>query len=386
MATKTLTLKRTIESPAEQVFRAFTNATALREWFCDGAMVQPRVGGRIYCQWNSGDALMGKYTTLTPGKKVAFTLRADEAGDYSTCTVTIAEKGGISTITLEDASDSKDWAKMAGEVEKGWNEALDNLKSVLETGVDQRFANRPMLGIDGFSANPGDEGVRIEGTIEGMGARAAGLQKGDVILSIGGRKTLANIDVLTALNGHKAGDTVKVAYKRNGKVVNTTLALSPRPMPDLPATAELLAEQVARKYTEVNRDLTQAFKGISEERAARPPAPGEWSARHILAHLIEGERNIHTWLTDMIAGNEAWQDGATGNLRIRLDAIINGFPTIQALLTELKRNEAETVALLNALPDEFVAHKGSYHRLARAMLLWPDHTREHLEQIKSSVR
>jgi hypothetical protein len=55
-------------------------------------------------------------------------------------------------------------------------------------------------------------------------------------------------------------------------------------------------------------------------------------------------------------------------------------------LTELKRNEAETVALLNALPDEFVARKGSYHRLAIRMLTWPDHAREHLGQIIAAVR
>jgi hypothetical protein len=73
-------------------------------------------------------------------------------------------------------------------------------------------------------------------------------------------------------------------------------------------------------------------------------------------------------------------------LRVRLDAVINGFPTIQALLTELKRNEAETVALLNALPDEFIARKGSYYRLAMRMLNWPDHARAHLSQITAAVK
>lgn len=386
MATKTITLKRTIQAPADQIYRAFTNATALREWFCDGAMIQPRVGGRLYCQWHTGDALMGKFTALTPNKKVAFTLRADEAGDHSACTVTIGGKGDESTLTLEDASDSKEWAKTAAEVEKGWNTALDNLKSVLEAGVDLRFANRPMLGISGIEEHQGEEGVRIDGTVEGMGARAAGLAKGDVILSIGGSKLRSPADLSVALSAHKAKDAVKVAFRRNGKAQTAVVTLSARAMPEVPATAELLAEIVARKYTEVNRDLTQAFKGVSEEKAARAPAPGEWSARHVLAHLIEGERGIHHWITCMIASQEPWQDDWQGNMRIRLDAIINGFPTIQALLTELKRNEAETVALLNALPDEFVARKGSYARLAREMLNWPDHTREHLDQIKAAVR
>jgi membrane-associated protease RseP (regulator of RpoE activity) len=289
-------------------------------------------------------------------------------------------------LTLEDAGDSKEWAKTVAGVEKGWNTALDNLKSVLETGVDLRFANRPMLGINGFDPSSDGDGVRIDGTVDGMGAQAAGLQAGDVIQSIGSTRAQQNGDVIAALAGRKAGDAVKVVFVRGGKKLSTTVTLSARPMPEVPATAELLAEIVARKYTEVNRDLTQAFKGVSEEKAARAPAPGAWSARHVLAHLIEGERGIHHWITCMIASQEPWQDNRQGNLRIRLDAIINGFPTIQALLTELKRNEAETVALLNALPDEFVARKGSYARLAREMLNWPDHTREHLDQIKAAVR
>lgn len=386
MATKTLSVKRTINAPAEHVYRAFTNATSLREWFCDGAMVQPRVGGRFYCQWDDGHALMGKYTALVPEKKIAFDLRGDQDGDYSQCLVTLSTKDGVTSLQLTDSSDGKQWIKAAGEVEAGWNAALDNLKSVLETGIDQRLVKRPLLGVEIDEPKPGDEGVRLVGTSEGMGARAAGLQAGDVILSIDGKKTPSWSAVGLALNGHAAGDKVKVVFRRNGKTMNATVTLSPRPMPEVPATAEALAEVVARKYTEVNRDLTQAFKGVSEERAARVPAPGEWSARHVLAHLIAEERNLHTWLTDMIASNEPWYDGTTGNLRIRLDAVINGFPTVQALLTELKRNEAETVALLNALPDEFVARKGSYHRLATRMLTWPDHAREHLGQIIAAVR
>jgi membrane-associated protease RseP (regulator of RpoE activity) len=328
---------------------------------------------------------MGQYNDLVPNKKVAFMLRSDGDGDRSTCTVTISGKGTETMIILADSSDSKEWAKTAAEIEQGWNTALDNLKSVLETGVDKRYANRPMLGIDGFAPSPSG-GVRIAGTVEGMGARAAGLRAGDVILSVGGVKTQANIDLNTALNGHKAGEAIKVAFARDGKKLNATVMLSARPQLEIPPTAEALAEIVARKYTEVNRDLTQAFKSVSEEKAARAPAPGEWSARHVLAHLVGEERYMHHWITCAIASQVPWQDDWPGNLRVRLDAIINGFPTIQALLTELKRNEAETVALLNALPDEFVARKGSYTRVAREMLTWPDHTREHLEQIKAAVR
>jgi uncharacterized protein YndB with AHSA1/START domain len=55
MPSKTLTIKRAIDAPAEEIYRAFTNSQALREWFCDIAFVQPREGGRLLCAWNTGD-------------------------------------------------------------------------------------------------------------------------------------------------------------------------------------------------------------------------------------------------------------------------------------------------------------------------------------------
>ncbi len=287
---------------------------------------------------------------------------------------------------MTDSSDSKLRAGATNEIETIWNRVLDNLQSVLETGIDLRKANRPVLGIEIDAPKPDDQGVRVAGTAEGSGAREGGLVKGDLILSIGNHKTPDHNALSVALSTHKAGDKVKVTVLRDGKKAPVAITLGGRSMEPVPPTAEALAEIVARKYTDVNRDLTQAFKGVSEEKAARAPAPGEWSARHILAHLIAGERNINHWITTVIGGQEQWQDEWEGNLRIRLDAVINGFPTIQALLTELKRNEAETVAMLNALPDSFVARKGSYDRVARTMLTWPDHTREHLEQIRNAVR
>lgn len=387
MATKTLTFKRTINAPAEQVYRAFTNSQALREWLCDTAFVQPREGGRLVCAWNTGDALMGKYTSLVANKKIAFTLRSDSSDtDRSQATVTISGKGESSIVTLIDTGDGKDWLKLSKEIEKGWNDSLDNLKSVLETGIDQRLANRPLMGVHIAESKLGDAGVRLGGVSEGLGAQAAGLQKGDVIISIAGKKTPDWNSFSVPLSEHRAGDKVKVVFNRNGRKNTVTMTLSPRPMPEVPATAEALAENIAKAYTGVNRDLTQALKGMSDERASRRPAPGEWSVKHTLAHLIASERDRHHWITCVFAGQEQWQDDGEGNLQIRLDAVINAYPTVQALLQEFKRNAAETVALLASLPEDFVAkNKGSYYRIAREMADWVDHMNEHVEQIRAAT-
>jgi uncharacterized damage-inducible protein DinB len=133
--------------------------------------------------------------------------------------------------------------------------------------------------------------------------------------------------------------------------------------------------------------LTQALKGVSDERASRRPAPGEWSIKHNLAHLIASERYQHGWITCVIAGQEPWQEDWEGNAQIRLAAVINAYPTVQALLQEFKRNAAETAALLAGLPEDFVAkRRGSYYRIARTMAEWVDHMNEHIAQIRAAAR
>ena len=70
---ETLEFKRTIKAPAAEVFLALTNATALREWFCDVAQIEPRKGGRVYFAWHQGYYAAGEVTKVTTDKKLAFT-------------------------------------------------------------------------------------------------------------------------------------------------------------------------------------------------------------------------------------------------------------------------------------------------------------------------
>ena len=45
--TKKISLRPDLKVPPAEVFRAFSNATVLREWLCDVATVNPREGGRL---------------------------------------------------------------------------------------------------------------------------------------------------------------------------------------------------------------------------------------------------------------------------------------------------------------------------------------------------
>jgi membrane-associated protease RseP (regulator of RpoE activity) len=346
--------------------------------------VHAHEGGLFHVALSNGNFFSGHYVELVPDKKVIFRTRSESDTDRSLVTVTIASRNGGTQLALVDESDGADWLKSMKEIEAGWNEALDNLVSTLGTGIDLRVANRPMLGME--IADFGDKGMVLSGVVEGTGAQAAGLSKGDVVQTINGVKMASWTSVEEVVGALRAGDKVKVSYTRAGQKRSAMVELSPRGMPEVPATPEELGEVVSKAYVEINKDLAQILRGVSDEKGGRPPRPGDWSAKHVLAHLIVAERELHTWVTKVVAGVEDSAVNPTITERLRLNAVINAYPTLQALLQEFKRNQAETVALINALSQDFVDHKASYYRTALVLVSQPAHTREHLEQIKDSVR
>lgn len=150
MATRTLKFKQHVHAPASEVYRAFTNSTALREWFCNAAQADPRKAGRLYVWWNNGYHASGEFTTLAPNEKVVFNWHGRSEPGTTRVQVIIAQKdnGAIVTISHAGIGSGKPWAKAIKEFERGWRGSLENLKSVLETGQDLRFIRRPLLGIN----------------------------------------------------------------------------------------------------------------------------------------------------------------------------------------------------------------------------------------------
>ena len=69
------------------------------------------------------------------------------------------------------------------------------------------------------------EGVKISTVHENSGAMEAGLQDGDIILSIDNEKMESFDDLSTAISSHKPGDAIEIIYKREGKALETTATL-----------------------------------------------------------------------------------------------------------------------------------------------------------------
>ncbi len=392
----TLTFKQTINTTPADVYRAFTSSTALRGWFSDVALADPRKGGRFYAGWNDGYYAAGEYVSCLPNKKVVFTWHGRGEPAPTRVQVAIAEKKGITTVTVTHSGigSGKAWAKTAKEIGRGWEYAMRNLKSTLETGEDLRLTMRPMLGImlgSALDANaakllsvPVTEGVLLDGIVEGMGAQAAGLRAGDVLVSLGGKK-VSPTTLPLALQNRQAGDKVAVKYYRGPTLNTTTMELWKRPLPDMPATPAELSKRVGEMYIELDKELEKCFEGVTEAEASFKPSPTEWSAKDIICHLMVGERDGHSALAEIIEGIQRYYDAFGGNVSERHIALMAVFPTYRQLLDEYKRTEAETIALLAALPVQVVARKADWWLLCFNWLQPPLHNHGHFDNIRELI-
>jgi uncharacterized protein YndB with AHSA1/START domain len=392
-------VKRTVvvETTPELAFEAITKASELREWFSDEAWTSVQVDGRCDVRWNQGYRVDGRFSELDPPRRATVVWRGtDEPGkttvEFSVKTI----EDGVKVKVIHDGfGPGEEWDEALAQSEKGWATGLENLKSTLETGIDLRIARQPFLGIildlltperadkEGIAA---ERGIYVQNTVEGSGARAAGLGHGDVIVSLDGVETPGFAELGAALRARRAGDVVDVELVRGQKWETVRIALGSRPMPEMSDSAADLADRLAETAREVEAELKAALDGVSDEEAGQPPAEGEWSAKQVLAHLSTGERAFHTVLVNWAVNG--WLDGGPINqdqIPGQLDAALTVTPTLEGLIERFLADQDETVALIRYLPDETVVHKARFRRIAEAVLFGPGHVREHIEQIKNAI-
>lgn len=84
---------------------------------------------------------------------------------------------------------------------------------------------KPLVGIYPDGDYEG-RGVKIDDVINGKGAAAAGLQAGDVILTIDNQDINQVNDISQAIKSHTPGDKVNVTVERNGMTFTKEVALS----------------------------------------------------------------------------------------------------------------------------------------------------------------
>lgn len=392
----TLQYEREIQAAPASVYRALSKSTGFREWLCDGATTEAAPGGRIVLWWNDGYVSSGKFTALEENKEISFTWHGHDEPQATIVRIILNAHNGGTKLELVHSGlgNGEAWDTAREEFDKGWRIGLENLVSVLETGKDLRIYNRPMLGItlSDFNAEiaareniPVSEGVRLDGTIVGLGAEKAGLQQGDVVIAMDGKAVLTLNDLTKILDIHKAGDKIEVVFYRGPEQLQVQMELSGRPMPDIPWDPSELADRVQVLFSEMDAALEEAISNASEAEMEAKPAQDEWNAKEVIAHLLLVERENNIWIGDLLSDQERWTDEWGSNVYAPLQALTHTYPTTAQLMAALKSREAETVALLRRLPEEFTQRKAAYWRLAENLLNAPYHTRSHLPQIQAAI-
>lgn len=386
-----------VPAAAKQVYRAFTHSTALREWMCDYATAVARVGGRFYAAWNEGYYTSGYFTQLVEDQVVAFYwFGRDDPGQTEVQINLESHAGGTQVSLLHTGFGAGSaWETAYSEIERGWKRALENLVSVVGSGPDLRITQRPMLGIvfSDFNAEiaktigvPVNEGTRLEGTLEGLGARAAGLQKNDVVVDLDGQPVRGFDAFQPILSNLRAGERVKVGYYRGMEKHEVEMTLAARPLPAIPQTPHELAEAVRQIYARQFADLQTILAGCSDQEADFHPSETEWSAKEVLAHLIISERNTNEFVVELASGFERVTDAFGENLAGRVPALAKFYPTLAAAMVQYQQAGEETICTLELLPESLMARKGSYWRLAYGMLTATFHLNDHREQIAAALR
>jgi len=383
-------------APMKLAYRAFTNSTSLREWLCDVATVEPHPNGRMYLWWRGDFYSSGHYLELDENKRVRFRWFSNIDSAPTEVTVSVSEKEGGTLVQLtHEVPDDPTWTQKAERFRENWADSLRNLKSVLESGLDLRIAERPMLGI-----LPGDfteeqaralgvpvrDGLRLDGVVDGMGAQRSGLQKDDVLVEMAGHPIHNDANSLPiAIAGKKGGDHINVVIYRGPEKKNIDLELSKRPMPEVPFDAKELAKRARTLYEAGLAEVEGCFDNVTDEQAMTKPEPQEWSALEVVAHLIHGERFNQIILTGLIDGYEPVTDGFGTNVDAQVAATVKANASVALMLSALRRTVEETLAYVSLIPDEFVANKGSYYRFGFGLLQPNFHLTGHTQQIKAAL-
>jgi uncharacterized protein YndB with AHSA1/START domain len=139
--TRTFEHTLTVDAPRDDVFRALTDVDQLKRWWITDGISEPRTGGRFRYEWRMADpsndhVQEGTYDEVVDGERVAYPW-SGPAGD-SRVTVALSESDGGTRVSLVHAGITAE--DSYERYEQGWQGFLANLKSVLESGQDNRSA------------------------------------------------------------------------------------------------------------------------------------------------------------------------------------------------------------------------------------------------------
>jgi uncharacterized protein YndB with AHSA1/START domain len=379
--TETRRAEVVVQLPPIEVWRAFTRPDYLSYWIADHAEVDIRVGGVYNLRAVPWLDLRARIERVVEGRRLV--LRPVNAPDDARIEVDLIKQAAAETRICIDHPEPDLHAPL--------REALENMRSLWEHGVDLREARRGMLGvgIDDLPAGerpvpgvPEDVGARINAVVTGGPAERAGLARGDIVVAAGGEPVRGRQDLVGLIQAIGPGQTLRLEIVRQGERLAVAPVIAERkhrtqPPPSQIELLQTLREAVAAADTK----LADALRGLSDGDAYRPEALGKWSVAQVLAHLSVTERMAQCALDEAIRGGNPRPSDEVFDSPWKLGAVLAERSGVAELLARLRRDEAETLALLEGVPADVVTFRPRWARVAHLALDYHTHSEDHLQQI-----
>jgi uncharacterized protein YndB with AHSA1/START domain len=154
LAEREVTITRVFGAPRAVVFRAWTDAAQLAQWWGPQGFTNPvcefeaRIGGKIRIHMRAPDGtiypMKSEIREITPPERLAFTnIALDETGNHileGFTTVTFADEGGKTRLTLHTRARAvvdKAIGHLQG-MEMGWTMSVDKLEALLTAAAAAR--------------------------------------------------------------------------------------------------------------------------------------------------------------------------------------------------------------------------------------------------------
>jgi predicted metalloprotease with PDZ domain len=134
-------------------------------------------------------------------------------------------------------------------------DVVDYARLLATAGLVLRRAAPGRAFAGSFRLEDSSTGARVDSLVAiGSPAYTAGLDEGDVIVSLGGTRIAGAGDVDRVLGTRKPGDTVPIVFERRGQQVTATLQLI-----EDPSVEVTLGEQAGQPPTDAQRRTRDAW-------------------------------------------------------------------------------------------------------------------------------
>jgi uncharacterized protein YndB with AHSA1/START domain len=139
--TRSAALRVTISSDAVEIFNYLSDPRKLERWFPDQAIIEPQLGGQYHFRWTDTQGVWsGRVTEFIRGNTLGFTWQPPNEPEITNVRIKLFPQGAETTVELSHSgfpsSDALEKAVVS------WSFYLQNLKSVIEQGVDKRAQMR----------------------------------------------------------------------------------------------------------------------------------------------------------------------------------------------------------------------------------------------------